>query len=295
MGIPTYQEFHRSILEFSTNKIQVNPDLTKKLADKFNLSDEDKEKRYEKSKDLIFTQRIWWSVTYLRQALCLDTPERGYVKINQRGEKLLKDNEKTDNDTLKQFPEFIEFLSRTKADPKTSGTSDLTADENIDSSISEINEVVRKEILERILKQDPYKFEQLVVDLLKAMGYAVGNFAEATKKSNDGGIDGILYQDALGLDKVYVQAKRFNFGNKVSSGEIRDFIGSLDTKKTNKGVFFTTSDFQDKAEDQIKGSSKSIILINGRKLTDLMMEYKVGVKIEEEYKKYEIDEDFFRE
>ena len=92
MGIPTYQEFHRSILEFSTNKIQVNPDLTKKLADKFNLSDEDKEKRYEKSKDLIFTQRIWWSVTYLRQALCLDTPERGYVKINQRGEKLLKDN-----------------------------------------------------------------------------------------------------------------------------------------------------------------------------------------------------------
>ena len=150
--------------------------------------------------------------------------------------------------------------------------------------------------MDRIQQQDPYFFETLVVDLLKAMGYAgTDNFAQSTKKSGDGGIDGLLNQDKLGLDVVYVQAKRYKQDNHIQGKELRDFVGSLDVKGSSKGIFITTSDFANNAFETIKSSSKKIITVNGNQLADLMLEHNVGVKDEKILRLKRIDEDYFAE
>ena len=175
-------------------------------------------------------------------------------------------------------------------------SNDLTAEEKIQNSVEEIEQLVKSEILERIQQQDPYFFETLVVDLLKSMGYAgTDNFAQSTKKSGDGGIDGLLNQDKLGLDVVYVQAKRYKEDNLVQGKEMRDFVGSLDVKGSGKGIFITTSDFSNNALETIKSSSKKIITVNGPQLADLMLEHNVGVKEEKVLRLKRIDEDYFSE
>ena len=237
--------------------------------------------------------------TFLRQAGLLEKPKRGYIKITKKGKEVLDSGIKEINEKyLHKFPEFINFLNRSKKkdETKKSDEKDLTAEEKIQSSVDEINEVVKSDILERILKQNAYFFESLVVDLLKAMGYAgANNFAKVTKKTRDGGIDGILYQDALGLDKVFVQAKRYKEDNLVQGKEMTNFIGSLEVKGTNKGVFITTSEFSKDAFEKIKDSSKNVITINGNKLTDLMLQYSVGVRNEKIHNIPRIDEDYFEE
>ena len=296
MTLPSWEKFMYPVLSNSKEEIRVI-NLAEICAKHFNLTPEEKNTGYEKSSGLKYIHRTWWAVTFLRQAGLLEKPKRGYIKITKKGKEVLDSGIKEINEKyLHKFPEFINFLNRSKKkdETKKSEEKDLTAEEKIQSSVDEINEVVKSDILERILKQNAYFFELLVVDLLKAMGYAgANNFAEVTKKTRDGGIDGILYQDALGLDKVFVQAKRYKEDNLVQGKEMTNFIGSLEVKGTNKGIFITTSEFSKDAFEKIKDSSKNVITINGNKLTDLMLQYSVGVRNEKIHNIPRIDEDYF--
>ena len=298
MTLPSWEKFMFPVLSNSKEEIRVI-NLAEICAKHFNLTPEEKNTGYEKSSGLKYIHRTWWAVTFLRQAGLLEKPKRGYIKITKKGKEVLDSGIKEINEKyLHKFPEFINFLNRSKKkdETKKSDEKDLTAEEKIQSSVDEINEVVKSDILERILKQNAYFFESLVVDLLKAMGYAgANNFAEVTKKTRDGGIDGILYQDALGLDKVFVQAKRYKEDNLVQGKEMTNFIGSLEVKGTNKGIFITTSEFSKDAFEKIKDSSKNVITINGNKLTDLMLQYSVGVRNEKIHNIPRIDEDYFEE
>ena len=298
MTLPNWEKFMSPVLSNSKEEIRVI-NLAEICAKHFNLTPEEKNIGYEKSSGLKYIHRTWWAVTFLRQAGLLEKPKRGYIKITDKGKEVLDSGIKEINEKyLHKFPEFINFLNRSKKkdETKKSDEKDLTAEEKIQSSVDEINEVVKSDILERILKQNAYFFESLVVDLLKAMGYAgANNFAEVTKKTRDGGIDGILYQDALGLDKVFVQAKRYKEDNLVQGKEMTNFIGSLEVKGTNKGIFITTSEFSKSAFEKIKDSSKNVITINGNKLTDLMLQYSVGVRNEKIHNIPRVDEDYFEE
>ena len=298
MTLPSWEKFMYPVLSNSKEEIRVI-NLAEICAKHFNLTPEEKNIGYEKSSELKYIHRTWWAVTFLRQAGLLEKPKRGYIKITKKGKEVLDSGIKEINEKyLHKFPEFINFLNRSKKkdETKKSDEKDLTAEEKIQSSVDEINEVVKSDILERILKQNAYFFESLVVDLLKAMGYAgANNFAKVTKKTRDGGIDGILYQDALGLDKVFVQAKRYKEDNLVQGKEMTNFIGSLEVKGTNKGIFITTSEFSKDAFEKIKDSSKNVITINGNKLTDLMLQYSVGVRNEKIHNIPRIDEDYFEE
>ena len=298
MTLPSWEKFMYPVLSNSKEEIRVI-NLAEICAKHFNLTPEEKNIGYEKSSGLKYIHRTWWAVTFLRQAGLLEKPKRGYIKITKKGKEVLDSGIKEINEKyLHKFPEFINFLNRSKKkdETKKSDEKDLTAEEKIQSSVDEINEVVKSDILERILKQNAYFFESLVVDLLKAMGYAgANNFAKVTKKTRDGGIDGILYQDALGLDKVFVQAKRYKEDNLVQGKEMTNFIGSLEVKGTNKGIFITTSEFSKSAFEKIKDSSKNVITINGNKLTDLMLQYSVGVRNEKIHNIPRIDEDYFEE
>ena len=288
------------VLENSSEEIKVL-DLADICAKKFNLTEEEMDEGYDKNPGKKYRARTWWAVTYMYQAKMLDKVRRGVVKITDRGKEVLKSGVKEINfKYLEQFKEFQDFVERSKASIGTKKTKekeeDLTAEEKIQNSIEEIEELVKSEIMDRILQQNPYFFETLVVDLLKAMGYAgTGNFAQTTKKSNDGGIDGLLNQDKLGLDVVYVQAKRYKEDNLVQGKEMRDFVGSLDVRGADKGIFITTSGFANNALETIKSSSKKIITVNGNQLTDLMLEYNVGVKDEKVLRLKRIDEDYFTE
>ena len=298
MTLPNWEKFMSPVLSNSKEEIRVI-NLAEICAKHFNLTPEEKNIGYEKSSGLKYIHRTWWAVTFLRQAGLLEKPKRGYIKITKKGKEVLDSGIKEINEKyLHKFPEFINFLNRSKKkdETKKSDEKDLTAEEKIQSSVDEINEVVKSDILERILKQNAYFFESLVVNLLKAMGYAgANNFAKVTKKTRDGGIDGILYQDALGLDKVFVQAKRYKEDNLVQGKEMTNFIGSLEVKGTNKGIFITTSEFSKDAFEKIKDSSKNVITINGNKLTDLMLQYSVGVRNEKIHNIPRIDEDYFEE
>ncbi len=298
MTVPTFESFMYPVLKNSTSEVRVT-ELAEVCAKELNLTEEDKQERTRKLRQVKYIDRTWWSVTYLSQAKILKRVRRGYYKITERGQELLNTGiTKIDTNVLEQYKEYNDFKNRTSSTTRKSKEKDedLTAEEKIQNSVNEIEELVKSEILERIQQQDPYFFETLVVDLLKSMGYAgTDNFAQSTKKSGDGGIDGLLNQDKLGLDVVYVQAKRYKEDNLVQGKEMRDFVGSLDVKGSGKGIFITTSDFSNNALETIKSSSKKIITVNGIQLADLMLEHNVGVKDEKVLRLKRIDEDYFSE
>ena len=298
MTLPTWDQLMMPSLQNSKEEIRVL-DLAEICAKNLNLTEEEKNLTNAKDQNKKYITRTWWAVTYLVQAKLLDKVRRGVVKITERGQGVLNSGiQKIDTKFLEQYKEYQDFVKRSnkKTGSKKTKDEDLTAEEKIQNSVEEIEQLVKSEILERIQKQDPYFFEILVVDLLKSMGYAgTDNFAQSTKKSGDGGIDGLLNQDKLGLDVVYVQAKRYKEDNLVQGKEMRDFVGSLDVKGSGKGIFITTSDFASNALETIKSSSKKIITVNGIQLADLMLEHNVGVKDEKVLRLKRIDEDYFSE
>lgn len=244
-----------------------------------------------KSGDLLILNRIGWGKAYLKEAKFICQPERAMVKITEKGIWALK----TGSLTLKQLKsdtEYIEF-QKAKAKNKQVKTKDqdlesATPQDLIDQGFNEIENDVKSEILEKFKTIDPYYFEKIILILLHKMGY--GDFVE-TKKSGDGGIDGIINQDQLGLDKIYIQAKRFS-ENKVREKDIRNFIGAM-SGDTSKGVFVTTSSFDNSAISKAREAHHNIILIDGIKLTELMYQFGVGVQIKDTYIVKQIDEDFF--
>jgi restriction system protein len=251
-------------------------------------------------KQTTFANRVNWAKSYLGKAGLIRLTRRAHFEISERGQTVLANPPQTINiKFLESFPEFRAFKEATDASataPQTEPTNfkQLAPDEVIRSASDELQKALGAELLAKILASPPDFFERLVVQLLIAMGYG-GSAIEAGKalgKSGDGGVDGVIDQDALGLDRIYVQAKRYA-DSKVSSGEIRDFFGSLDRFKANKGLFVTTSTFSPAARETADLLSKRIVLIDGPLLSRLMIRFDIGCRVEEVIHIKTLDEDFF--
>jgi restriction system protein len=296
MALPTFQELMRPSLELSKSKTGFT-DAVGILADQLNLSEEDRNAKTPKNQKSAFRGRVGWAITYLRQAGLVHRPERGYFEITDVGTKLLASHQ--GSISVRFLKDNTEFNANKSAPKKPSQNetihqSDLSPTEQVEEAISSINESIQKDLLQRILDESPAFFEYLVIELLKAMGYGEsGDIAEAVGQSGDGGIDGIIYEDKLGLDVVYVQAKRYEPGNTVGRPALQNFIGSLSGFSATKGVFITTSSFSSKVEEYLKSVQQRVVTINGEQLVTLMLENGVGVRLESSYQVFKVDEDFF--
>lgn len=288
LEIPKFHETFNPILDIlSHGEMMHSRDMINKVIEKYysHLPDELLDEK-TKSGDILIKNRIAWGKSYLKKGSFIEYPERGYVKITEKGK------QQANQLTLKQLEETSSVLEFYKEEDRASedikSTRNATPQDLIDQGFFQIESEVQAELLDKLKKLDPFYFEKVILILLKKMGY--GDFIE-TSKTGDGGIDGIINEDKLGLDKIYIQAKRYG-ENKVREKDIRNFIGAM-SGDTNKGVFVTTSKFDDKAIQKAKEAHHSIILIDGIKLVSLMTEYNVGVQIASTYEVKEIDEDFF--
>jgi len=241
----------------------------------------------------VLIDRILWGKSYLKMAKFAQYPKRGMVQITDKGKAALKRGDLS-LDELQNDPDFIrhrEAVSKEKENEvelEKVNVENASPQDLIDSGFSTIETEVKTELLEKLKELDPYYFEKVILILLKRMGY--GDFIE-TSKSGDGGIDGIINEDKLGLEKIYTQAKRYN-ENKVREKDIRNFIGAM-SGDTSKGVFITTSSFDESAIKKAREAHHSIILVDGAKLVDLMHQYNVGIQIKTVYEVKEVDNDFF--
>lgn len=292
--IPKFHQTFMPVLDvLSDEKILHYDELRRKVRDKhYSHLPEELLKQETKSGDILILNRIGWAKAYLKEGGFLYQPARGKVQITEKGLKTLKKGTLTLND-LKSDPDYIECQKQkpkkeSHIDSKVPDSDESTPQDLIDQGFDAIEKEVKSELLNKLKDLDPYYFEKVIMILLHKMGY--GKFEE-TKKSNDGGIDGIINQDQLGLEKIYIQAKRYA-ENKVRELDIRNFIGAM-SGDTTKGVFVTTSCFDDSAIKKAKEAHHKIILIDGQMLCDLMYQHGVGVQIKDTYYLKELDIDFF--
>lgn len=272
------------------------------LANEFNLSSEERNELLPSGSQAVFNNRVGWARSYLKQAGLLASPKRGFFTITPKGTELLATNpEKIDISVLEQYPEFIEFKNRkkdkseTEAQVETSSKSEstLTPEDALASAYKQLRSALESEVLGSVKESSPSFFERLVVDLLVKMGYG-GNRQDAGKalgKSGDGGIDGIINEDRLGLDVIYLQAKRWE--GSVGRPEIQKFAGALQGQRARKGVFITTSSFTNEAKEYASLIESKIILIDGEQLSRLMVEHNVGVSAVGQYEVKKLDSDYF--
>lgn len=295
MDLPKYHETFIPILEtLSNGEILHYNDLRKRVRDKY-YSDLPQELLNETTTTgaNVLLDRIAWGKSYLKQGKFVDYPERAMVQITEKGKAVLQSGNFSLQD-LKKDPDFLAHREAKKAEKESKNEEvdieNSTPQDLIDSGFSAIELGVKIDLLEKLKTIDPYYFEKVILILLKKMGY--GDFVE-TSKSGDGGIDGIINEDKLGLEKIYIQAKRYS-ESKVREKEIRNFIGAM-SGDTSKGVFVTTSNFDNSAIKKAHDAHHTIILIDGSKLVDLMHQYGVGVQVRNVYEVKEVDKDFFEE
>jgi len=307
MAIPDYQTLMLPILKVAGDGQEHRiGDVVNQLARDFGLTEEEQRQILPSGRQATFANRVGWAKTYLVQAGLLEATKRAHFKITDRGKKCLVDGpQRIDVEYLSRFAEFVQFKQRgrepgTEVSTSTGETPPVplqaeTPDELLRSTVKQIEIALKKELLDRVLAAPPAFFESVIVALLLAMGYG-GSREEAGKivgRSGDGGIDGVIDQDALGLDRVYVQAKRYAEENGVSEPEIRAFSGSLGAAKADKGVFVTTSYFTQPAQNFAERHPFKIVLIDGERLASLMIRHNVGVRIDETLYLKKMDEDFF--
>ena len=300
MPIPTYNQMLLPMLEFIKNgKPYTMSQTVDYMADYYQLTPEERVLMIPSGQSSYIRGRTGWCRTYLHKAGLIFLPERGYIQITQQGLDVLAEKPKfIDVKYLKKFPGFLNFLTY-KKEPSETVVAVEHADQSPEDMLYTSYEILQKnlagELLEQIKKSSPRFFEQLVIDVLLAMGYG-GSRTDAGKLvggAGDGGIDGIINEDKLGLDVIYLQAKRWE--GLVGSKEIRNFVGSLVGRKANKGVFITTSSYTKDAIQYAADVQHKVILIDGDKLVDLMIEYNVGVSKEYSYEIKKIDLDYFEE
>jgi restriction system protein len=304
MPIPDYQTIMLPVLQLAADKQEHKfSDSVQYLANKFALTDEEKGELLPSGTQAVFNNRVGWARSYLKQAALLSSPKRGYFSITDQGLKLLAEKpEKITSALLERYTEFQEFRNRKKDQSKTideNETPQISESETPEDSLASAYKLLRKnledEILASVKESSPAFFERLVVDLLVKMGYG-GNRQDAGRalgKSGDGGIDGIINEDQLGLDVIYIQAKRWEA--VVGRPEIQKFAGALQGQRARKGVFITTSGFTKEALDYVSLIDSKIILIGGVKLASLMAEHNVGVAVAGKYEVKKIDSDYFDE
>jgi restriction system protein len=302
MAIPDYQAYMLPLLRFAEDK-QVHrlSEAIDTLADRFKLTKEDRETLLPSGTQFVMANRVGWARTYMKKAGLLTDPKRGSFQITDRGLELLKSDPKEISiATLKRYDEFNEFQRKTnpKKDTEEQNAghpSYSTPEEALEFGYQKLTENLSDEILERIMRCSPSFFEHLVVELLVKMGYG-GSYKEAASivgKSGDGGIDGIIKEDKLGLDAIYIQAKRWD--SIVGRPEIQKFAGALLGQKARKGIFISTSSFTKDAMDFAKSIEAKIVLIDGSKLASLMIENELGVNMIRSYAIKRVDSDYFEE
>jgi len=302
-----FYEFFTPVLEvMKDGKTYSRHEVSELVAQLLKLSDEQRRLTIKSGRP-VYADRSQWAMTYLKQAGALRNEQRGKWQISDRGLDMLRQDMPVTLDALKQFPEFVDFQQRVGTRRKDTVGASGSVDGDISNAMfaentpndlmkmahAQMQSSLQEELLDYLRSMDVYQFEEVVADLLGAMGYGDLGEVHVTKKSNDEGIDAIVSEDALGLSKIFAQAKRYGENNIVRKKAISDFVGALGMKNVDKGVFVTTSDFYDGVEQDVRATGKSIILINGDRLTELMIEHGVGVSVTHKYEVKRIDMDYF--
>ena len=304
MAIPDFQTVMRPVLQsVGDGETRSLADVREIVKDAFGLTDEERRERLPSGTQTVINNRVGWARTYLNKAGLLTIPQRGMVQITERGQDVLQNGpERISVAWLKQFPEFQDFHTQkpnaevsVTAQPVITTVSDETPDEQLAAAHLSLMESLADEVLGTVRNASPAFFEKLVVDLMISMGYGGSRkeAGQATQATNDDGIDGIIKEDKLGLDTIYLQAKRW--ANAVHRPEIDKFIGALTRQRARKGVFLTTSDFSVGARDAAAGLDMKVVLIDGRELAQLMIENNLGVNVKEVFEVKQVDTDYFIE
>jgi restriction system protein len=306
MPIPDYQTLMLPLLrKVSDNLEHKYRDLIEALSAEFNISDDERKEMLASGTQPIFDNRVGWAKTYLKKAGLIDSPKRATFKITEEGLKTLKNKPlKIDNNYLKQFPSFLEFQNASKSvneliEPNAKQEDEVkqTPEEALDNAYSKLRKSLAIELRNKILELSPSFFEKLVVELLVKMGYggSMKDAGRAIGKSGDEGIDGTIKEDKLGLDIIYIQAKRWQTGNVVGRPEIQKFVGALAGQGAKKGIFITTSSFTKDALEYVPRNETKIVLIDGEQLSQLMIDNNLGVTTQQVYELKKIDGDYFGE
>ena len=303
--IPDYQSLMLPILKHVSDRQEHKyRDLIEKLAAEFQVSDEERKELLASGNQAVFDNRVGWAKTYLKKAGLLDSPKRATFVITQIGIETLKKNpDRVDAKYLRQFPAFLEFQNASRSDneteeeTKTVETNEQTPEENLDKAYQRIRKSLASELLNRVVELSPTFFERLVVELLVKMGYggSIKDAGKAIGKSGDEGIDGTIKEDKLGLDIIYIQAKRWRPGNVVGRPELHKFVGALAGQGAKKGIFITTSNFTREALEYTPKNETKIVLIDGEQLAQLMIDYNLGCTTQQIYELKKIDSDYFGE
>jgi restriction system protein len=311
MPIPDYQSLMLPLLRLAGDGEEHRfREAIEKLAIDFSVTDDERNTMLPSGTAPLFDNRVGWARTYLKQAALLESRKRGVFRITSRGNELLLQNlPRIDNSVLERFPEYLAFKNRRNEDKQAAqvpsvlqpnysakingGVSDSTPEEAFSQAYQRLRSNLELELLEQVKSSSPAFFERLVIDLLVAMGYGGSrqDAGRAVGKSGDGGIDGIIKEDKLGLDVIYIQAKRWEA--TVGRPEIQKFAGALQGQRANKGVFITTSGFSKEAEDYVSLISSKIILLSGEQLMTLMVDHNIGVSPVSLYELKRIDSDYF--
>lgn len=286
----------------SDGNIHYKKDIFAEMAIIFNLTQQQMEETLPSQAEPTYINRIGWAITYLKKAGLLESPSRAHFSITKEGMKIIKDNVTNLNSKyLRKYPSFLEFQNLSNGKNEHNNVTEDNEKENetpVEKMIS-YYEIIKKnicdELLNKIIEQSPSFFEQLVVDLIVAMGYggSVSDAGKATKRTNDEGIDGLVKEDKLGLDTIYIQAKKWKKDSLVGRPDIQKFVGALAGQGARKGIFITTSSFTKDAIEYKPRNETSIILIDGKKLVELMYEHNVGVTSEKRFEIKRVDSDYF--
>lgn len=300
MAIPDFQSVMRPVLATVQNGMPMPlNEVREQVAERFQLTEEERKERLPSGHQTVINNRVGWARTYLNKAGLLCIPTKGMVQITPRGLTTLADGPvRITVSWLKQFPEFADFHTAKPQEPDAPAllpveVAETTPDEQLAEAHQALVQSLADELLVQVRAATPSFFEQLVVDLMIAMGYGGSRkeAGKATQATNDDGIDGIIKEDKLGLDVIYLQAKRWT--NTVHRPEIDKFIGALTRQRARKGVFITTSDFSDGARAAALGLDIKVVLIDGVELARLMVENNLGVSIKQVYEVKQLDSDYF--
>jgi restriction system protein len=288
------------LLEFLSDGAEHSMEqATEHIASRFELTPEEREERIPSGNSTYIKNRTGWARTYLKKAGLLCSPKRGHIQLTDRGRQALTEQpSRIDRTYLEQFPEFVEFQQKTNSrtdrkEVETIAPTTQTPEETIEAGYSQLRSQLADELLDLIKSCSSDFFERLVVDVIVAMGYGGSHrdAATATKKSHDGGIDGIIKQDRLGLDAIYIQAKKWEAS--IHRPEIQKFAGALQGVRARKGIFITTSSFSDGARDYVALIDSKIVLIDGIELAQLMIDHGIGVTLHQTYEIKRLDSDYF--
>ena len=304
MTIPDYQSLMRPVLELlDEQETWLFRDVRSTMADRLELTVAEREKRLPSGRQTAFSNRVGWALTYLVQAGLAERPRRGSAQITTTGRSALQElPDRIDTSTLERYPAFRAFRERSRttttgdapaADPANSReAAEATPHELIEGAVRQSRAALEAEVLARALELSPTGFEDLVMALLESMGYGRLGTVQRTSTTGDAGVDGIISQDPLGLDRIYVQAKRYAVNQPVARPRIHEFAGALLGKQGDRGVFITTSRFTSGAEQEAERVNARIELIDGVRLASLLVHYGVGVQVQSTFELYRLDEDF---